>query len=57
MRKGGEKECHHGGGHQETGDALPAAAEVWKGTNTDTALTTELTLMLTQHGCVCDVSV
>lgn len=33
---GGEEEelqCQHGGGHQETGDALPAAAEVWKGTN------------------------
>ena len=40
MREGGERgrkeKCHHGGGHQETRDAVPAAAEVWKGTHTHT---------------------
>ena len=40
VREGGERgrkeECHHGGGHQETRDAVPAAAEVWKGTHTHT---------------------
>lgn len=30
-RWGGPGCCCHGGGHQETGGALPAAAEVWKG--------------------------
>lgn len=44
--KGGEEEARsNGGGHQETGDALPAAAEVWKG-----KLAAALMLMLTSVG-------
>ena len=56
MREGGERgrkeKCHHGGGHQETRDAVPAAAEVWKGTHTHTHTHTQLMLMLTLHGCL-----